>query len=67
MSMMDGDSKAAVDNINNLVNKLNLKLYTFVIDRDEMRDLLLAFFKSSVANRAVAQDHVVMAVSYHIA
>jgi N-acetyl sugar amidotransferase len=61
------NSEESVNNIKNLVKNLNLALYTFTVDREEMRDLLLAFFKSSVANCAIPQDHVVMAVSYHTA
>ena len=42
------NSQQAVNNIENIVDKLNLDLFTEVIDWSEMRDLQLAFFKSSV-------------------
>ena len=40
------DTEIAVNNINCLVDKLSLDLYTEVIDWEEMRDFQLAMFKS---------------------
>lgn len=42
------NSQIAVNNIEKLVDKLGVDLYTEVIDWEEMRDLQLAFFKSGV-------------------
>lgn len=58
------NSEIAVNNIHNLVKKLNLDLHTFVIDWKEMRDLQLAYFKSGIANLDVPQDHSFIACLY---
>lgn len=51
------NSELAVNNIENLVTKLGLDLYTHVVDWREMRDLQLSFFKASVANCDIPTDH----------
>lgn len=58
------NSELAVNNIQNIVQKLNLDLHTLVIDWREMKDLQLAYFKSSVANLDVPQDHCFIASLY---
>jgi N-acetyl sugar amidotransferase len=58
------NSELAVDNIHNLVTKLNLDLYTHVVDWREMKDLQLSFFKSSVANADTPTDHAFSWVAY---
>ena len=55
------NSEQAVQNIENIVKRLDLDLYTYVVDWGEMRDLQLAFFKSSVANQDIPQDHAFFA------
>ena len=42
------NSQIAVNNIQRVVNKLNLDLYTEVINWKEIKDLQLSFFKSGV-------------------
>lgn len=61
------NSELAVKNIENVVKKLNLDLFTHVVDWDEMRDLQLAFFKSGVANQDTPQDHAFFAALYSFA
>jgi N-acetyl sugar amidotransferase len=61
------NSETSVSNIENLVKKLGIDLFTHVVDWDEMRDLQLSFFKSSVANCDIPQDHVIFAALYRIA
>ena len=58
------NSELAVNNIQNIVQKLNLDLHTLVIDWEEMRDLQLSYFKSSIANLDVPQDHSFIASLY---
>jgi N-acetyl sugar amidotransferase len=58
------NSELAVNNIQSIVQKLNLDLHTLVIDWEEMRDLQLSFFKSSIANLDVPQDHSFIASLY---
>jgi N-acetyl sugar amidotransferase len=57
----------AVNNIQMLVDKLGLDLYTEVINWPEMRDFQLSFFKSGVAHLDIPQDHAFIASLYHFA
>lgn len=61
------NSQEAVNNIERLVDKLGLDLYTEVIDWDEMRDLQLAYFKSGVPHIDTPQDHAFFATMYKFA
>lgn len=61
------NSQEAVNNIEKLVDKLELDLYTEVIDWAEMRDLQLAFFKSGVPHIDTPQDHAFFATMYKFA
>lgn len=61
------NSKIAVHNIEVLVTKLGLDLYTEVIDWNEMRDFQLSYFKAGVPNIDVPQDHAFIAVLYEFA
>lgn len=57
----------AVNNIQVLVDKLGLDLYTEVIDWEDMRDFQLAFFKSGVSQLDIPQDHAFVATLYKFA
>lgn len=57
----------AVNNIQMLVDKLGLDLYTEVINWQEMRDFQLSFFKSGVPHLDIPQDHAFIASLYHFA
>lgn len=61
------NSQVAVNNIEKLVDKLGLDLYTEVIDWQEMRDLQLAYFKSGVPHIDTPQDHAFFATMYKFA
>ena len=61
------NSDLAVHNIQMLVEKLNLDLFTEVIDWEDMRDFQLAFFKSGVSMLDVPQDHAFVATLYKFA
>lgn len=61
------NSEAAVHNINALVDKLGLELYTEVINWDEMKHLQLAFLKSGVPHIDTPQDHAFISVLYKFA
>lgn len=58
------NSEIAVNNIENIVKKLNIDLHTIVIDWEEMRDLQRAFFRASVPNCDIPQDHAFFAALY---
>lgn len=57
----------AVNNIQVLVDKLGLDLFTEVIDWQDMRDFQLALFKSGTPHLDLAQDHAFFATMYHYA
>jgi len=61
------NSEISVRNIELLVKKLEIDLYTEVIHWGEMRDLQLAFMRASVANQDIPQDHAFFAALYHLA
>ncbi len=61
------NSQIAVNNIEMLVEKLGLDLYTEVINWEEMKDLQLSFFRSGVSHLDVPQDHAFIATLYHFA
>lgn len=57
----------AVNNIQMLVDKLGLDLYTEVINWEEMKDFQLSFFKAGVPHLDIPQDHAFVATLYHFA
>jgi N-acetyl sugar amidotransferase len=61
------NSELAVHNIQVLVDRLGLDLYTEVINWQEMRDFQLAFFKSGVPHLDIPQDHSFVATLYNFA
>lgn len=61
------NSQIAVNNIEKLVDKLGLDLYTEVINWKEMKDLQRAFFKSGVSHIDTPQDHAFFATMYKFA
>ena len=61
------NSQQAVHNIESIVDKLDLDLYTKVIDWEEMKDLQLSFFKSGVSHIDTPQDHAFFATMYKFA
>jgi N-acetyl sugar amidotransferase len=61
------NTQLAVNNIERLIDKLGLDLFTEVINWEEIKDLQLAFFKSGVPHIDVPQDHAFFATMYHFA
>lgn len=61
------NSQEAVNNIERIVDRLGLDLFTEVIDWEEMRDLQLAFFKAGVPHIDTPQDHAFFATMYNFA
>ncbi|MHA2602279.1 MAG: N-acetyl sugar amidotransferase [Candidatus Thorarchaeota archaeon SMTZ1-83] len=61
------DSRLAVTNIEKVLNRLNVDLYTHVIEWEEFKDLHLAYFKASVVDIEVATDHAITAVIHDVA
>lgn len=61
------NSELAVHNIQMMVDKLGLDLYTEVINWEEMKNFQLAFFKSGVPHLDIPQDHAFVATLYNFA
>lgn len=61
------NSQVAVNNINGMIDKLGLDLYTEVINWEEMKDFQLSYFKAGVPNIDVPQDHAFVATLYNFA
>lgn len=61
------NSNEAVHNIEVIVEKLGLNLFTEVINWEEMKDLQLSYFKSGVSNIDTPQDHAFFATMYKFA
>jgi len=59
------NTEIAVNNIHNLVEKLNIDLFTEVINWPEVRDFQCALFKSGVPHLDIPQDHAFGAVLYN--
>jgi len=59
------NSDVATRNIENIVSKLGLELFTEVINWKEMQDFQLALFKSGVPHVDLAQDHAFVATLYN--
>lgn len=58
------NSELAQNNIANLVNKLGVDLYTHVIDWNEYRELMQAFFDADVIDVELLYDNAMHAVNY---
>jgi len=61
------NSELAVHNINVMVDKLKVDLFTEVINWEEMKDFQLAYIKAGVPNIDIPQDHAFIATLYHFA
>ena len=61
------NTDVSTSNIENITNKLNLDLYTEVIEWEAVRDFQLALFKSGTPYLDLAQDHAFFATMYNFA
>jgi len=61
------NSELAVKNVENIVTKLNLDLFTIVINWEEFKDLQLAYLKSGVIDLEATSDHAIFATMYKLA
>ncbi len=61
------NSELAVNNIEVMIDKLNLDLFTEVINWEEMKDFQIAFFKSGLPGIDIPQDHAFVATLYNYA
>jgi N-acetyl sugar amidotransferase len=61
------NSELAVNNIENLVRKLKVDLYTHVVDWREYRALQQCFFDADVIDVELLYDNAMLAVNYNLA
>ena len=61
------NSELAVNNIENLVRKLGVDLYTHVVEWGEYRALQQAFFNADVIDVELLYDNAMLAVNYELA
>jgi N-acetyl sugar amidotransferase len=58
------NSELAVANIEKLLTKLGIDLFTFVIEWDEFKDLQLSFLKASTPDGEIPTDHAINALLF---
>ena len=61
------NSELAVKNIETLVKKLDIDLYTHVVDWEEFKDIQLSFIKSSTPDGEIPSDHAINALMFKVA
>lgn len=61
------DSELAIKNIENIINKLGIDLFKYVIDWEEFKDLQMAFLKASTPDSEIPTDHAIVSILYKIA
>lgn len=61
------NSELAVKNIETALKKLDIDLYTYVIDWEEFKSLQMAFLKASTPDGEIPTDHAIFALLFKIA
>ena len=61
------NSELAQNNIENLIKKLDLDLFTYVIDWSEYREMMESFFKADVIDIELLMDNAMLAINYQLA
>ena len=61
------NSELAVKNVENIIKKLGIDLFTLVVNWEEFKDLQLAYLKASVVDIEVVSDHAIFATMYKLA
>lgn len=61
------NSELSVRNIENILNALNIDLYTYVVDWQEFRDLQRSYIEASVVDIEALSDHAISAILYKVA
>ncbi len=56
-----------MSNVGNIVKKLDIDIYSYVLDWEEFKDLHLSFLKASVINSEIPTDHAINAILYRMA
>lgn len=61
------DMAVSVCNIRIMLEKMDVDLYTYVVDWEEFRELQMAFFRASVPDMEIPTDHMIYPVLGHAA
>lgn len=61
------NTKTATMNISKILKKLDIDLYTYVIDWEEFKDLQLSYLRASVIDIEALTDHAIKTVLYKVA
>src|SRR6478735_5432112 len=61
------NSELAVKNIEQIIQKLDIDLYTLVVNWDEFKDIQMSFLKASVVDIEMVSDHAIFATMYKLA
>jgi N-acetyl sugar amidotransferase len=61
------NSELAVKNIESIVKTLDIELHTFVVNWEEIKDLHRSFFKASLPDQDIPQDHAIFSALYRFA
>jgi N-acetyl sugar amidotransferase len=61
------NTEMAVHNIEKVCKKLEIDLFTYVIDWEEFRDIQLSFLKASTPDSEIPTDFAITAISYKMA
>lgn len=61
------NNEVAVGNIERIIRKLNIDLYTHVVDWAEIRDLQRAYIKASLLDLECVSDHAINTVLFRLA
>ncbi|MDH7974954.1 N-acetyl sugar amidotransferase [Sphingomonas sp. AR_OL41] len=61
------NNELAVNNIENIVSKLDFELHTVVMNWPEFRDIQRAYFRASVVDLEVPTDHMILGALHRIA
>ena len=58
------DSEIGVSNVEQTVKRLDIDLYTYILDWEESKDLQVSFLKASIANAEIPTDHAIVATLF---
>jgi len=61
------NSELAVENISRFIKKLNIELFTYIINWEEFKDLQIAFLKASTPDSEIPTDHAINALFFKMA
>ena len=61
------NAELAVNNVELALKRLDIDLYTYVLDWEEFKDLQVSFLKASIANAEIPTDHAIVALLFRVA